>query len=535
MPDQNKSLARIASALLLILALLWCVYWFVHAWHYWEDDAYIHLEFARSFASGHGFAFNGRVVAGDSAPLWVFLLAAMHLLIPDWLLAGKLLTVLGTALAFSGTYAFARRLAASILPSSAAATVFPAALVLLLAVNPYFCYWAFSGMESVAASGLACFAVLTATRSQPTLKSFLTASLLIGLAPLLRPEMFFLSALLILPLVGQWNHLSGKPASLSKLAAFASALFLVAAPLTLWSMYSLHAFGHILPNTNAAKRAALTDSVPRHLLTIYSAGFPLILCGLAAGLLYLLLRPSAVRRSLYTAFASCLPISNQTHLRNLIADPHPPLSRLDLYPLAAHRDPLLHRRPHLRPDALHPAHRSRHHHRHPAAGALTLTACWPCPVYRSARSGPRRQSGLCPALYPQQGYRLPGHPGPCPLHPRAPPAGRARRHVHHRPDRLRLPTPPPRHWRNHPPGCPPLLQLPSPGHVALGPLPGRAILHDRSSARTRRRPRIHQQRKVRRLDGPRRALFHHHPSQSLETPTLSHPQIIPGGCPWSRF
>jgi hypothetical protein len=116
--------------------------------------------------------------------------------------------------------------------------------------------------------------------------------------------MFFLSALLILPLVGLWNHLSGKPASLSKLAAFASALFLVAAPLTLWSMYSLHAFGHILPNTNAAKRAALTDSVPRHLLTIYSAGFPLILCGLAAGLLYLLLRPSAVRRSLYTAFAS---------------------------------------------------------------------------------------------------------------------------------------------------------------------------------------------------------------------------------------
>jgi len=304
MPDQNKSLARIASALLLILALLWCVYWFVHAWHYWEDDAYIHLEFARSFASGHGFAFNGRVVAGDSAPLWVFLLAAMHLLIPDWLLAGKLLTVLGTVLAFSGTYTFARRLAASILPSGAAATVFPAALVLLLAVNPYFCYWAFSGMESVAASGLACFAVLATTRSQPTLKSFLTASLLIGLAPLLRPEMFFLSALLILPLVGQWNHLSGKPASLSKLAAFASALFLVAAPLTLWSMYSLHAFGHILPNTNAAKRAALTDSVPRHLLTIYSAGFPLILCGLAAGLLYLLLRPSAVRRSLYTAFAS---------------------------------------------------------------------------------------------------------------------------------------------------------------------------------------------------------------------------------------
>ncbi len=78
----------------------------------------------------------------------------------------------------------------------------------------------------------------------------------------------------------------------------------LAAPITLWALYSLHAFGHLLPNTNAAKRAGPADSVLRHLLSIYSAGFPLILCGLIAGILYLLLRPAAVRRSLHRAVAS---------------------------------------------------------------------------------------------------------------------------------------------------------------------------------------------------------------------------------------
>jgi hypothetical protein len=305
--ENNLRAARIASALLLGLVFLWCLYWFVHAWHYWEDDAYIHLEFARSLASGRGFAFNGRVVAGDTAPLWVFLLAASHILIPDWLVAGKLLTVLGAALGLTGAYAFARRIAAYLLPSGVAATLFPAALLLLIVANPYFCYWAFSGMEPVAASGVAFFAVLAATRDRPSTASFLAASLLAGIAPLLRPEMFFLSALLLIPLIGQGRRLPGNPDSPYNRMALIAGLFLAAAPITLWAFYSLHAFGHLLPNTNAAKRAAPADSVLRHLLSIYSAGFPLILCGLAAGILYLLLRPSAVRRSLHNAVASAFP------------------------------------------------------------------------------------------------------------------------------------------------------------------------------------------------------------------------------------
>jgi len=325
-PTAQSRAARIASALLLVLALLWCVYWFVHAWHYWEDDAYIHLEFARSLAAGRGFAFNGRVVAGDTAPLWVVLLAAFHALIPDWLVAGKVLAALGAALGLTGCYAFARRLAASLLPASITATVFPAALLLLIAVNPYFCYWVFSGMESVAVAGLAFFAVLAATREQPTPRTFLTACLLAGIGPLLRPEMFFLSALLVLPLLGQWRRLPGNPTSSSKIRAFVAGLFLAAAPLTLWALYSLHAFGHMLPNTNAAKRAGPADSVVRHLLSIYSVGFPLILCGLIAGVLYFLLRPASVRRSLQNAVASAFTRSTQSAPDTADATPSLPLA-----------------------------------------------------------------------------------------------------------------------------------------------------------------------------------------------------------------
>src|SRR6266702_4893621 len=104
--EQNRSAtSSVASAVLLAIAVLWCIYWFVHAWHYWEDDAFIHLEFARSVAAGRGFAFNGRVVAGDTAPLWVLLLAGAHTRIAEWLSAGKVLTGGAAAFGLAGIYA----------------------------------------------------------------------------------------------------------------------------------------------------------------------------------------------------------------------------------------------------------------------------------------------------------------------------------------------------------------------------------------------------------------------------------------------
>jgi hypothetical protein len=306
-PVERPRAEKRIDYVLLTLSLLWCVYWFVHSWHYLEDDAWIHLEFARSVAAGKGFAFNGRVVAGDTAPLWVLLLDAAHLFIRNWIVAGKVLTILGAVFGFAGIYGFARRLAAQMLPS---AGVFPAAIILLMAVNPYTCYWIFSGMETVAAAGLACFAVLAATRKQPTATSFWMGCLLAGLGPLLRPEMIFLTALLLLPLWGQYKQLRAR-----HLFVLLAGCMLLAAPLALWSAYCLHAFGHVLPNTNAAKRAGLNQSVLKRLAVVYVVGFPIIVCGIVCAVAAVLARASAVGKSVRDAFFAAVKPTSVTNTR----------------------------------------------------------------------------------------------------------------------------------------------------------------------------------------------------------------------------
>jgi hypothetical protein len=293
---QPSSNVRRLNLALLALTVLWCVYWFVHAWHYWEDDAFIHLEFARSISNGQGFSFNGRLVAGDTAPIWVLLLVAVHAVFVNWLFAGKVLTVIGAAVGFSGVYAYAARLART-LPYALDAAIFPVAMVVLVAAAPYTCFWIFSGMEAVAAAGLSCWAVLLATRDRPTNSSFLVGCLLAGLAPLVRPELAFLTALLAVPLIGQWRALE----RVGKFGKLALGALLFCGPVACWSLYSLHAFGHVLPNTNAAKRAPPHDSVVRHLTLAYAMGFPLVLAAAVAGVAYLVARADRVWQSFSSA------------------------------------------------------------------------------------------------------------------------------------------------------------------------------------------------------------------------------------------
>ena len=80
------------------------VFWFFFSYGYVEDDAFIHLEFARSLAEGSGFSFNGKVVNGDTAPLWVVLLAAVHSIGVGWIGAAKILGCIGVLVAASGVW-----------------------------------------------------------------------------------------------------------------------------------------------------------------------------------------------------------------------------------------------------------------------------------------------------------------------------------------------------------------------------------------------------------------------------------------------
>ena len=268
--------------LLLAATAAWAVLWFVHTLGYWEDDAYIHLEFARSLARGQGFSFNGHVVYGDTSPFWVWLLDAFHLAIPNWVAAGKTLTAVACAFALTGAYRFAGMLTRSL--GSGESRVFAAMSLLILVVNPYFGYWAFSGMEALAAAGLVCWGLVAAGQERFTTpvapRRFLLGCVCAGIAPLLRPEMGFFTILLGLVLFLRWVNL---PAAFRpKLLLFFSGLAIVAAPGLAWGVYAIRTFGSVLPNTNAAKRAGPQDSVLLHLAGIYAFGFPLIGLGLLA-------------------------------------------------------------------------------------------------------------------------------------------------------------------------------------------------------------------------------------------------------------
>ncbi len=271
--------SRIAFGVVLILALsaVWCAVWFFHALDYWEDDAYIHLEFARSVARGQGFAFNGRVVYGDTSPLWVYLLVGFHAVIHSWHAAGKLLSVCGVLFAGAGAFFYARKLTGNLL--------FASTMVLVFVVNPFFTYWSFSGMETIAAAGLAFWGATLVSDSILSWPRFFLGCLLAGLGPLLRPEMAFLTAVLALLLIYRWFHIPGT--TQRRLLGFLAGFALAVGPTAAWGIYAVHAFGRLIPNTNAAKRAAPHDSVLLRLVDVYALGFPVILLAAAAGVLYL--------------------------------------------------------------------------------------------------------------------------------------------------------------------------------------------------------------------------------------------------------
>lgn len=273
----KRKFGALPPVLLLAACLLWVGYWFLHAQHYWEDDSYIHLEYARNFFEGRGFMFNGLVSNGDTSPVWVLLLAASHLLSPDWMIAGKSLTVVTTAFALGMSFAFSKRLAHQLGDSS---RILPTLMVALFVFNPYFCYWAFSGMEAVFAAGYLMLLAMLLVPTRPTLRTLFSAAFLLGLAPLLRPEMILLVVVASPFMLWQWVRMTQGMLNSHKLAIFALTAVLLILPLLVWSAYAMHAFGYVLPNTNAAKRAAPDTSVTTRLLSVYGMGFPGVLISL---------------------------------------------------------------------------------------------------------------------------------------------------------------------------------------------------------------------------------------------------------------
>lgn len=278
MPQARRALPTVA--LLLSFSALWAALWFFHALHYWEDDAYIHLEFARSLTRGLGFSFNGQIVYGDTSPLWVYLLIGMHALIADWFKAGKVLAACGVVFAGAGAYFLSYRLTAN--------RVFAATMVAVFVLNPFFAYWSFSGMETITAAGAALWGAYFISDRETTASSFLGGCLIVGVGPILRPEMAFFSAILAVIVLVRFSRMGA--AFRRKLALFVPGLLLAAGPTLVWSLYALRTFGLLVPNTNAAKRALPHDSVTTRLVNLYAISFPLLLLGAVALAVYLIYR-----------------------------------------------------------------------------------------------------------------------------------------------------------------------------------------------------------------------------------------------------
>lgn len=256
---------------LLALSLAWVTAWLWFTWPYWEDDAYIHLEYARSVAEGHGFMFNNRLSNGDTSPLWVILLAMPMALGSPPLLAGKVLAVTCCVATLWMLWCFTLRMQADLGQTAGSTTVWPIAM---FASSPYVCYWAFSGMEAVAAAGwlmLQC-ALLTPRRPRPA--TLLIASICLGLGPLLRPEMVLMFVAGAPFLWWQVRQVFCDQSMATRVWIGVGCVLALCVPLLLWSSYALHAFGHVLPNTNAAKQAPQGTWVSLRLAQVLALGFP---------------------------------------------------------------------------------------------------------------------------------------------------------------------------------------------------------------------------------------------------------------------
>jgi hypothetical protein len=202
------------------------------------DDAWIHRVYARSFAWGHGFAYNDVQEAGCSSPLWAVLSAPVHWLEPAFgvgavIWAVKLLGAALGGLAVAAVYRLGRQLSGAAWPAALAASLF--------ACEPALMFSALSGMEVVLTVCLWLWAVAALHA-----RRWRFAAVMLGVLPVARPEAILLAGLAIgLIAIQHRRRLVG-------LVTPWTVIWCVA-PTALWLAFCELATGHLLPNTYYVK------------------------------------------------------------------------------------------------------------------------------------------------------------------------------------------------------------------------------------------------------------------------------------------
>jgi arabinofuranosyltransferase len=212
------------------------------------DDSWIHAQFARNLALGHGFSYNPGVPAsGSTAPLWTLVLSAGYAVTGNPVLSAKVIGVVFLALSVVLVY-----MLVGVITTDARQALFAAVVTASLSRL----VWAgLSGMEVTLAVTLTLAGILAhVTYGRLGDKRQYVSTVLFGLATLARPECaaFFAAAVLDRALSGtlvRWRELAARD-WLVPVAVHVAIFALIVAPFVVFSKV----FGlGLLPNTAYAK------------------------------------------------------------------------------------------------------------------------------------------------------------------------------------------------------------------------------------------------------------------------------------------
>lgn len=241
------SWALVAAPILAIAALAWTRRWM-------SDDAFINVRVVQNIFAGHGPVFNvGERVEVGTSTAWLAALSLGHAVVPFVAISqvavvlGLVSTVAGLALGSGGAYYLWRHVGRG-------GFVLPLGTIVVAALPPFWDF-ATSGLET----GLAflwlgaCFFALawrlgraSQAPARPAAWRPLWVAVLVGLGPLVRPDLVLVAALLGLALLVQ-----SRPTWRSYLGGATAALALP----VLYEVFRTGYYAALVPNTALAKSA----------------------------------------------------------------------------------------------------------------------------------------------------------------------------------------------------------------------------------------------------------------------------------------
>lgn len=234
------------------------------------DDSWIHLQFARNLATGHGLSFNpGELVPGSTAPLWTALLSVLFLLPGSPVLWTKLA---GIALFLAGGFATHRL--GLVLGLEARLAVLATALTL---ATSWLVWSALSGLEIPLFVLVSVWGIVLHLRERRQASRLPSSLAVFALAFLIRPEAVVLLSAAVLDrflVFGRDGEgdIGWRPPRWRPLLIGLAIFVVVATPLLLFNYWIS---GSMLPTTFGAKSGGLQRWVPEmgYLYTVFGIFF----------------------------------------------------------------------------------------------------------------------------------------------------------------------------------------------------------------------------------------------------------------------